>query len=814
MLLPGKLSITDYCQIAKLIIDFGTDNVFAITGTNGAGKSNALNALRFALSGLSSPGADKLSDDVRDEAEKAIVELDFTIDDTGTGHIKREIFKSGGANCTLTINMEGHPKEVITKSKRAEARFLELLGVSPKHISEIVIADQHSIEALLFWPAAERGPKFQRFLHGQMFQDAEKIIQKERKLVLLDPRAQERKESLQKSLVDPEQDKRAAEKEITRIEKFLAKEEVRKVLEKAKKVEEFTVLKAELNTLEVAKQEQEVLGAAHNKALQEFPESLEKDTEQLKKQIQHLEQQWNEYRPYAAAQAQLEGITHRKEKLESRLVELKGHIDGEGNIKVELENLKQSKNHWELSNQLSNLEQQALATKEFEEAAKAKVKLHAEKILIYDGDLKDEPTYHLLDEVIKHLDTHDKNDCVVCGGELTATKIKDLKTKHKQLGDKISKVRQAIANETQAKIDIEKEIHSANKDLEEIKQNIVKVEKAITEAPKPKIVWAEELLEKINITEIELSLLPSRIEEAKDLTEEKTNIDTSIFELNKVKKVATPKETEQVLAGQKKVLEELEANLNKLIEIRRESDKNSGQILQLTSQITCKKKEFSDKGYPDCSKEWQLSTNEQQLISDISNEKDKLTIEREALAGATGSIKSISEQVRKAELEVVGFEQTKLYSGDLEQLEGWFRYNGIPSQILRQQLNSLCIKMEAIIKRFQLKQAFKLSVDESLEVHMVYPSGATRPITKASGGERIILGIAFRLATHSCLSPELPLLALDEPSNHLFEANQTILQELIRSLKTNLHDYGLRKFIYCTHSKALANEAEKIIDLS
>lgn len=814
MIIPGKLSIVNYCQISKLSLDISSANVFAITGTNGAGKSNALNALRFALSGLSSPGADKLSEDVRDEADKAIVELEFTIDETGTGHIKREIFKAGGANCTLTINLEGHPKEVITKSLQAEKRFFELLGVSPKHISEIVIADQHSIEALLFWPASERGPKFQRFLHGQMFQEVEKLVQKEKKLILLDPRAQERKESLEKSLLGPAEDKKVSEKEITRIEKFLNKEEVIKVQEKARKVEQFSNLKNELKILETAKSEQELLGQERSKAIQLFPDTLEKNTEAIKKEIQILEHQWNEYRPYITAQTLLAGLTLRKDKLDTRLFELQTHINREELEKTELELLKQAKAHWEITQIIATLQEQISSTEQFIETATAKAKLHIAHLQTLEQDLKDEPTYHLLDEVIKHLESHTAKDCVVCGGNISDSKIKTLQVTHKALGNKLVLVKQNIEKENQAKISLEKEIYNTSRNLEHLKSNMAEANNILLTHLPTETPWKDSLLTRVKHLEAELGLLPARKDEEQTIVNEKADITNNIIELSKIKKIKPPKENEQTLISQKQELVKLETSLTKLIEMRREADTNSGRVLQLTAQIKAKETQFKENGLPDSSKEWQLTTTEAKVISDCLVEKEKLIIERETLAGATGSIKSISTQVRKAELEVAGFEETKAYASDLDQIEAWFKYNGIPSQILRQQLNALCTKMESIIRRFQIKQTFKLSVDANLEIHMVYPSGAIRPITKASGGERIILGIAFRLATHSCLSPELPLLALDEPSNHLVDANQTILQELIRSLKNNLQDYGLRKFIYCTHSKALANEAEKIIDLS
>ena len=814
MLLPEKLKITNYCQIPFLELDLSQNQVFAVTAPNGSGKSNTLNALKYALSGMASSGADKLIEDIRDGADKAIVELHFALDNNEAGHIKREISRtSGSSSCELTIyGSDSKIKEKITKSGGAEKRFMEILGVSPRHISEIIIAEQHSIEALLFWPATERGPKFQRFLHGQLFQEIEKAVQKESKKIFLDPHVEERRKSLLLSLIEPEETKKAAQKKIARIEKELASPEIINLLEKERRTKEFANLKT--NILKLQDQKVTIEQEATNLAEQAkaYPKKLREEIDTAKKKIEITEQEWQQYRPYHLAQIQLTPLQSQVVQLQTKLNKQISEIEKEAQNKSELTRLKTQKTQYETFKEAERLKQIIQNGKEFIALADVGVRKHKTAIDKVKESLKKEATYNVIDQALTHMDTHKLKECLVCEGPLSEERITKLKAQHVTLKKELDSLHTQLDKETNSKISLEQEIHSIKKEVNAAEEQL----KTITSEPCTKLEpeWSKSNEDSVTSLEHYFAILPTTKQDVITINEEIKDAEEKIQELKKIKPVTAPKCDETILQEKKKALRELEQKAKEMEELQSKIDTNNGQNLQLKTAIEEAEKEFLDKNLPASKQNFALTESETTKINNIIIEKTLLASEKEALIGALGSIKAITAQIAKADMEIKGYEETKAYSSDLQQLDTWFRYNGIPSQILHRQLNSLCAKMEGIISQFQLKQSFKLVVDESLDIHMKYPSGILRPIRKASGGERIILGIAFRLATHHFLAPELPLLAIDEPSNHLFETNQVILQEIIRGLKTNLKSYGLRKFIYCTHSRALANEAEEVIDLS
>ena len=70
---------------------------------------------------------------------------------------------------------------------------------------------------------------------------------------------------------------------------------------------------------------------------------------------------------------------------------------------------------------------------------------------------------------------------------------------------------------------------------------------------------------------------------------------------------------------------------------------------------------------------------------------------------------------------------------------------------MKSQPQKLCHAMDEIIAGFHFYQPFRLGINDQLDFILQYPNKLTRPIGKASGGERIILGFAFRLAAHRTL---------------------------------------------------------------
>ena len=811
MLLPERIKITNYCQIKSLELDFSNSSTFAITGPNGCGKSNALYALRFALSGQASPQADKLIDDIRDNEQSCTVVLDFKLDN-GTGTITRTITRKG-TECDLQLEIDGK-KEVYKKSTSAEKRFTELLGVSPKHIGEVIIADQHNIDALLFWPGSERAPKFQRFLHGQVFQELEKIIAGEKKRTVIDPRVIDRLKTLQQTINAHKAQEHDSSSLVKRLRDALDSNGTKNLKKKAEQVKKFAELKTKRDELD---SELQTKSSEANNLRKELNCLRLPDEKTFKSKLEassKAEAEWEAFRPYQQAQAKIKELELRKSEIEAQIKTLEQELNLEPKLKDEKAELESALEYKKLTRELSaqekilseNKDSLALANVRMTEWENEKTKLKEQ------SSSCPVRTLHFLGEVLKYVDATKDKECPVCGGEVAPARLKSIKSEYKQLESQHTSIEEQIQT-TELKIRkaatevsrIETVIGQASTEITRI-ANAIKSIGEIKQFTNPEELYAK-------CTE-KLSSFPHLRAELTKLTKDLTLTNTHIGALEKTPRAEEPSTTNQ---ARSELLAEVQT-MQKVLEAHRTTAQQlsslTGEIKQLEQAIGKIDREIKEEGLPEHNVHYVLTEQETEQLETIAQLESDAKDEELKVLGAKSAISALEEQMRHTKLEVAAFEESKQYLSDLGQLDEWFRPDGIPSKILQKQLNNLCGKMEEVVSQFSLTRNFKLTVDSALDVYMLYPDGTIRAIQKASGGERIILGIAFRLATHRYLAPELPFLALDEPTNHLVQSNQVALQEIIRELKNNLGKYGIKKLLFCTHSLPLAGEAEEIIDLT
>lgn len=100
---------------------------------------------------------------------------------------------------------------------------------------------------------------------------------------------------------------------------------------------------------------------------------------------------------------------------------------------------------------------------------------------------------------------------------------------------------------------------------------------------------------------------------------------------------------------------------------------------------------------------------------------------------------------------------------------------------LREQLNLLMAgHLEA------LEAPFTAWIDDELEIRFVsMDSEESRSASRLSAGQKVLLGIAFRLALVSRVNSRLPVIAFDEPTVHLDTRAVEVVQQLLRRIAGN-----------------------------
>ncbi len=791
-MLPLTLTLQNYCQHNNLTLDFTKGKVIAIVGDNGRGKSNIFYALRFALTGESTPGAKRLEDDILDGTDKAIVTLCFSITEEFQGTIKRTLNRKGANSVELRLVNKGII-ETIVKSAEAERRFTELLGYNPKDLSGIIIAEQRQIEQLLFDKGAKRLERWQTFFQGGLFQERYAQVKNLSDRVFINIAAADQVKTFEAQLESTKKILGEIDADIALIKHKFKLEDIQAWKEKAKLVNQFKEIKEnyanclknisdQLVQLENLKQNTTIAGEISQKL-----NALEVQITSIRNEIERHTTYTNQIATLTSAITDISDIENEYLKL----------VDDHKHWQVLHQQLNDVLVAWNNTRFYNN---RRILQQEIEEKSREILQLKEKQLNVTATNIALVREIGALEKILELLKHSSGTQCPVCTQHIPkdfnpTVRIAELKTfidaktqstimysiEEKRLNDELLKLERLISAKqreyqlipitqpsgdlielTNTKQTLEKEI-SLYRDLsKEVEICYKKLSGKLAQQ------LALEELKKSSITcnhsSKDLEALQLQISTYRVLLSECTERDNSI-----VRVMATiAAERNNLTLWEKKALQLKLPPLNTNFDL---TDKERTTLLDYTQNY------------------------ESRLLT-LQTNHTKYTAIKEQLD------KTIQE-LKIQELGASDGEGLKDYLGKLGDY-----YKEMPQLLLKQQLQQLCSKVDQIVQQFSIAQPFSLFLDENLEFYFRYPSGKTRPIIKASGGERIILGLAFRLASHKIMAPELPILAIDEPTNYLSQQNIRALTELIKYLTTHLSEFQLQQVLISTHSTELAKEAD------
>ena len=191
------------------------------------------------------------------------------------------------------------------------------------------------------------------------------------------------------------------------------------------------------------------------------------------------------------------------------------------------------------------------------------------------------------------------------------------------------------------------------------------------------------------------------------------------------------------------------------------------------------------------------------------------------LQGMVSELRIAAEQLDKtiSELEFKQAQQGALRTAFtvLSNVRDWFHYNNGPKTLS----NSILQDMTASVNDFlgQLGAPFTVTGNEdSLGFNCVFHDGRPMPTDgkmdahHLSGGQRMQLAIAFRLASYCMFTGRLGLLSLDEPTTYLDEQNVGHFCSLLPKLKEVAKSMDLQILI-ATHAKDVLPHMDTLVNL-
>ncbi|QGA53416.1 AAA family ATPase [Sulfolobus sp. E5-1-F] len=591
-------------------------------------------------------------------------------------------------------------------------------------------------------------------------------------------------------------------------------EDLRKQTESMEKLEKEVNELDNLKSIKLKFEKYDVLSSRY-KEISDNVLNLEKEIEEYEKTIKRKK----ELEPYFLRYKELERkLEELKPKYEEYL-KLKSSLDSKLNLKERLE-----KNASELSkdiDKVNSLEQQ------LEETRKKQLNLKAQLAKI-------ESLISEKNEIINNLSQVKGETCPVCGRPL------DEEHKKKIIEEAKSYILQFELNRNELDEELEKITSELNKLEKEYKKlsnnkasydNIIRQLKELNDEIENlhiKINSLKDIEEEISRVNREIKELKQYYEEymrlfkynEKELNDKRVRLDEM-----KKKKIDTEKEMRELeseLKGlDREALEGKISDLEKKKIMLDEIKKKKGILEDYIQQVKTLQEDVKNLRYElniiqfDENKYNELKASLDRYnvsLKEKENKKSKIEGELESLEK---EIEEISNRIKTYELQLKDREKIINAINKLEKIRAALGERKLQSyiimttkQLIENNLNDIISKFDLSIKNVEMNITPKTNRGRgsSADILIYTNNGDTLPVVSLSGGERIALSIALRLAVAKALMSNTNFFILDEPTIHLDDQRKAYLIEIIRAARESVP-----QIIVVTHDEEVVQAADYVI---
>ena len=444
-----------------------------------------------------------------------------------------------------------------------------------------------------------------------------------------------------------------------------------------------------------------------------------------------------------------------------------------------------------------------------------------------------------LDEVSKQLEllTRASGRCPLCGRPLDAEHrmklIKQLRARKLELEAQLSKL---VESKERLKKDVEfvKSVFegssNAKSKVEEMISYIRTLDERLRLIEQEKQELQNKLLELLAATkeydalEDEIKRIEERIKQLEHLQGLEAKVRVAEERVDKLKEelVSVERELREVLAGYSfdeivyvvenlGEFERIISEYDRLMVERKHLEKRLTNLRSKYEQMLAELEEVINKleslGYSE-----EELKNVENRVNEVDNEVKKLIKEQAMLEERLRRIEEDEKRLR--DYEKLVYEKRKLLTklnrvySDLKRIQKVLEPNGLPRLIRLKVKKIIEMLMQQFIARFGI-DALGIELDSEYNVYLLTRDGK-KSVTMLSGGERIALALAFRLAIARALGGKLSVLILDEPTIHLDEERR---RELVEVLRQGHRLLGVNQMIVVTHDRELEEVADVVVEV-
>lgn len=207
--------------------------------------------------------------------------------------------------------------------------------------------------------------------------------------------------------------------------------------------------------------------------------------------------------------------------------------------------------------------------------------------------------------------------------------------------------------------------------------------------------------------------------------------------------------------------------------------------------------------------DYQAALTERQTLQESKTLLQRAQLQR---AGAEQTVAECAGLLVKFEEERRRSWHVRRVTQHLDDVRREFHRDRLPAAVSQYYLNTMQQDINNVLTEFD--SPFRVESVENLNFVVKFADGTLMPAERLSGGEKVVLAMAFRITINSMFAAELGLLCMDEPTAGLDETNlMTCLQTAMSRLKNMGETRGLQ-VVLITHEKGLDNLCDSVVTLS
>jgi len=240
------------------------------------------------------------------------------------------------------------------------------------------------------------------------------------------------------------------------------------------------------------------------------------------------------------------------------------------------------------------------------------------------------------------------------------------------------------------------------------------------------------------------------------------------------------------------------SELKEMIEEQAELQTKLNDLQKYQAQV-----DYSSDTYKTPGEELEALNTTLKYVYDLKN---GISSENNKLQSAEVFIKHLESRIKQSEEAEVYNAKRSNYINKLTTIYEGLHTNEFPRKLIQSYAGTVEEHLSSYLQRFSIP--YTATITSNFSVDILDATG--KRVDRASGGQRMIVGLCLRLALHSMFGTNFPFAIFDEGTTHLDSDNRELYFDLIRDLKTDSH---LKQLLIIDHDPALQDAVDNVIDL-